>query len=65
MQTFFDKILAVIVRSAIKALSEPGVLAGLVDVWIGVIQEQQVKPAKENDEDKKFVDSAHTDGWVK
>lgn len=64
MQTFFDKLLAVIVRATIKALSEPGVLAGLVDAWIGVMQERQLKPAKENNEDKIFVDSAGRDGWT-
>lgn len=64
MQTFFDKLLAVIVRATIKALSEPGVLVGLVDAWIGVMQERQLKPAKENNEDKIFVDSAGRDGWT-
>lgn len=64
MQAFFDKLLAVVVSSVIKALSEPGVLVGLVDAWIGVMQERQLKPAKENNEDKIFVDSAGRDGWT-
>lgn len=64
MQTFFDKLLAVIVLATIKALSEPGVAAGLVDAWLSATRERQIKASEVNDEDKKFIDSAHSDGWV-
>jgi hypothetical protein len=61
---FFDKLLAAIVRATIKALSEPGVLAGLVDSWLSVTRERQIKASGVNDEDKMFIDGAHADGWV-
>lgn len=63
MQAFFDRLLAVVVSSIIKALSEPGVLTGLVDAWLGVMRERQIKASGANDEDKRFVDGAVADGW--
>ena len=63
METFFDRLMAIIVRSTIKALAEKGVLQGLVDAILGAISPRQIAASKPNRDDDAFIQKAAAEGW--
>jgi hypothetical protein len=64
MESFIDRLMAAIVRSSIKALSEPGVMQGLVDSAVGCLRPKLVQAAKPNEDDDAFIKNAQSDGWL-
>lgn len=58
-----ERLVAVIVRTIVATLSEPGVLAGLFDAWRAAAEPRLIQPSKANEDDEKFVKGATADGW--
>ncbi len=58
-----ERLVAVIVRTIVATLSEPGVLAGLLDAWRTATEPRLMQPSKPNADDERFVEGATSDGW--
>lgn len=58
-----ERLVAVIVRTIVATLSEPGVLAGLLNAWRTATEPKIMQPSKPNEDDEGFIESAAADGW--
>lgn len=59
----FERIAAAMVRGIVKALAEPGVVAGLRDAWLAFKEPRIIEAAKSNENDDAIIEHAKNDGW--
>lgn len=60
---YLERFAALFVRASIKALSEPGVLSGLIDAWRAAMEPKLVEASKPNKQDDAIIEQAKSDGW--
>ena len=63
MKAVFEYLVTVFVAAFIKALSQPGVAAGLIDPIMDAFRRHQIQASKPNQDDEDFKASAAADGW--
>ena len=63
MKAVFEYIVTVFVMAFVKALSQPGVAAGLVDPIMAALHRHQIQASKPNQDDEDFKTAASADGW--
>lgn len=63
MKAVFEYLVTVFVMAFVKALSQPGVAAGLIDPIMEALRRHQVQPSKPNKDDEDFKNAAAGDGW--
>jgi len=63
MKAVIEYLVTLVVMAFVKALSQPGVAAGLIGPIIDAMHRHQVNPATHNQDDEDFKDAAARDGW--